>query len=71
MSINASSNYPEGARVAEWLSVPAFGPGSIPVELATFFPRCPWTRQILLAPGFDPSVCALYATEKSIRPQLS
>ena len=29
-------------------------------------------RQILLAPGFDPSVCAaLYATVKSNRPQLS
>ena len=62
------------ARVAEWLSA-GFRTGRSRVwslvESATFFPRCPWAKQILLAPGFDPSVCALYATEKSIRPQLS
>ena len=42
-----------------------------PVESATSFPQWSWARQILVSPGFDPSVCVLYVTVKFIRPQLS
>ena len=39
----------------------AFGPGFKRCSRPFFSLQCPWARQTLLAVGFDPTVCALYA----------